>query len=415
MSERRVVVTGIGTVSCLGNSLPEMWSALIAGKSGITRFAGNEQDGSSFCVGEVRDLTLQNVTPKEDRRMARHVRFAIAAADEAMLGAGLARDPAVRGEDPFRFGAMISSALAGVIEYERNFEMLKRRGPNGVSALFIPKFMLNGASGTIAIRYGLRGPNFSPASACAAGSHALGEAFRVIRRGEANLMLAGGTEACLTTLMLSGFQSLTALSQNPDPEKACRPFDLNRDGFILSEGAAVLVLEELEHARNRGAKILAELAGYGATCDATHITAPDPEAAGSIRAMRMALKTADCQPEAVGCISAHGTGTRLNDRCEAKAIRETFGAWTDNIKVSAIKSMIGHTLGASGALAAAAAVQTLRTGVVPPTINYETPDPECDLDVTPNQAVQIDTEAVMINSLGFGGHNAALLFRRAKG
>jgi len=415
MSERRVAVTGIGVVSCLGNSLPEMWSGLTAGKSGITRFSGNEQYGSSFCVGEVRDLTLRDVTPKEDRRMARHVRFTIAAADEAMQAAGLAYDPKVRGEDPFRFGAMISSAVAGVIEYERNFEMLDRRGPNGVSALFIPKFMLNGASGSIAIRYGLRGPNFSPASACAAGSHSLGEAYWVIRRGEADLMLAGGTEACLTNLMLCGFQSLTALSPNPDPEKACRPFDLNRDGFILSEGAAVLLLEEMEHARARGAKILAEFAGYGATCDATHITAPDPEAEGSIRAMRMALETANCPPEAVGCISAHGTGTRLNDRCEAKAIRKTFGDWTDKIKVSAIKSMIGHALGASGVLSSAAAVQTLRTGIVPPTINYETPDPECDLDVTPNQAAQIDTEAVMINSLGFGGHNAALLFRRAKG
>ena len=236
-----------------------------------------------------------------------------------------------------------------------------------------------------------------------------------IRRGDADLMLAGGTEACLTRLMLSGFQSLTALSPNPDPGKACRPFDLNRDGFVLSEGAAVLVLEEIEHARKRGAEILAELAGYGATCDATHITAPDPEAKGSIRAMRMALETADCPPEAVGSISAHGTGTRLNDRCEAKAIREVFGAWTDKIKVSAVKSMMGHALGASGALAAAAAVQTLRTGMVPPTINYETPDPECDLDVTPGQAVRIDTEAVMTNSLGFGGHNAALLFRRSKG
>ena len=415
MNERRVAVTGIGVVSCLGNSLPDMWAALLAGKSGIGRFAGNEPDGSSFSVGEVRDLTLRDITPKEERRMARYVRFAVAAADEAMLTAGLARDPEVRGEDPFRFGALIASGAGGIIEYEQSLDTLSRRGPNGVSAFFMPKFMLNGASGTVAVRYGLRGPNFSPVSACASGSHALGEAMWTIRRGDADLMLAGGTEACLTRLMLSGFQSLTALSPNPDPGKACRPFDLNRDGFVLSEGAAVLVLEEIEHARKRGAEILAELAGYGATCDATHITAPDPEAKGSIRAMRMALETADCPPEAVGSISAHGTGTRLNDRCEAKAIREVFGAWTDKIKVSAVKSMMGHALGASGALAAAAAVQTLRTGMVPPTINYETPDPECDLDVTPGQAVRIDTEAVMTNSLGFGGHNAALLFRRSKG
>ena len=415
MNERRVVVTGIGAVSCLGNSFPETWNAMVAGKSGIGRFSGTGSDGISFCAGEVKGLTLQDITPKEERRTTRYARLAVAAADEAMRSAGLARDPEVRSGDPFRFGALITSSVGGVIDYEQNLDILNRRGPNGVLPLLIPKFLVNGASGTIAIRHGLRGPNFSPTSACASGSHALGEAMWIIRRGDADLMLAGGTEACLTPLMLSGFYALTALSCNPDPAKACRPFDRDRDGFVLAEGAALLVLEEAQHARKRGAEILAELTGYGATCDATHITAPDPEALGSIRAMRSALASAGCPKESIGCISAHGTGTRLNDRCEAKAIREVFGDHADKIKVSAIKSMLGHPLAASSSFSAAAAVQTLRTGIVPPTINYETPDPECDLDVTPNHAAEIDTEAVMTNSLGFGGHNAALVFRRWKG
>ena len=415
MKERRIVITGIGAVSCLGNSWKTTWAGLIGGKSGIGRITRFDPAGLPDLAGEVRGLTLEDVMPKEERRMARSIRFAVAAADEAMKQAGLPRRMEECGMDPFRFGALIASAAGGVEEYERHLEVLDRRGPGGVSAFFVPKFMLNAASGTLAIRYGLRGPNYSPASACASGSHAIGEGMWMIRRGDADLMLAGGTEACLTRLMMSGFHSLTALSCHPDPARACRPFDRDRDGFVLSEGAAVLVLEEAEHARKRGAGILAELAGYGATCDSGHITAPDPEAEGTVHAMRTALTQADCPPEKIDCISAHGTATIANDRCEARAIRKTFGPLTDRIKVSAIKSMIGHSLGASGALSAAAAVQTLRTGIVPPTLNFENPDPECELDVTPNQAVRIDPEAVMTNSLGFGGHNAALVFRRWKG
>ena len=412
---KRVVITGMGAVSCLGNTLRETWDGLIRGRSGIGRISLFDPSGLPDTVGEVRNLVVPDATPKEERRMARYVRFAAAAAQEAMLQAGLPTDPRQREGDPFRFGALISSGAGGIDECERNLEIMSRRGPGGVSAFFVPKFILNTASGTLAIRYGLRGPNFSPASACASASHALGEALWIILRGDADLMLAGGAEASITKLMMGGFHSLTTLSCHPDPEKACRPFDRNRDGFVLSEGAAVLVLEELEHARKRGAEILAEIAGYGASCDAYHITAPDPDAAGVAHAMRKAMEMAQCPAEEVGCISAHGTGTIANDRCEAKAIREVFGTWTDRIKVSAVKSMIGHSLGASGALAAAAAVQTLRTGIVPPTINYETPDPECALDVTPNKAAEINATAAMTSSLGFGGHTAILVFKKWKG
>ena len=409
---RRVVATGIGAVTCAGNSWQESWKKLVAGQSGIGRITLFDPAGLPDTAGEVRKLELENLTPKEDRRMSRNVRFAVAAADEAMTQAGL---NGVREEDPFRFGALISNGAGGVDEYEKQLKNLERRGSGGVSAFFVPKFMVNGASGTLAVRYGLRGPNFSPTSACASSSHAIGEAMWMIRRGDADLMLAGGTEACLTPLIMSGFHSLTALSCNPVPEKACRPFDLNRDGFVLSEGAGVLVLEELEHARKRGADILAELCGYGATCDVRHITAPDLTGSGVAAAMQRALETAQCPSDEVGCISAHGTGTKANEVCEAKAIQKIFGRRTSEIKVSAIKSMIGHALSASGAISAAAAVQTLKTGIIPPTINYETPDPECPLDVTPNHAVEIPVGAVMTNSLGFGGHNAALIFRRWKG
>ncbi|MBO4649095.1 MAG: beta-ketoacyl-[acyl-carrier-protein] synthase family protein [Lentisphaeria bacterium] len=415
MNSRRIVITGIGAVSCAGNSWTETWNSLSSGRSGIGHLTRFPAEGLPDCAGEVRDLVLTDVTPKEERRMPRAVRFAVSAGDEAMRMAGLSRDPGERGGDPFRFGVLLANGAGAVDEYEKNLNILERRGPSGVSAFFIPKFMSSASTGNLAVRYRLQGPGFDTVSACASSAHAIGEAMWIIRRGDADIMLAGGSEACLTRLMMSGFNSLTALSCHPDPVRACRPFDLNRNGFVLAEGAAVLVLEELEHARSRGAQILAELSGYGATCDGWHITAPDPDARGLVRAMRNAMELAECPVDGIGCISAHGTGTIANDRCEARAIRTVFGERTDRIKVSAIKSMIGHAMGASGALSAAAAVQTLRTGIVPPTINYETPDPECPLDVTPNVAAKIDTDAVMTTSLGFGGHNAVLIFKRWKG
>ena len=412
MKDRRIAVTGVGAVSCLGNDVPTLWNGLTAGKSGIGSITLFPAEDLPFPIGEVRGLTLSDTSARDERRMARFVRFAVAAADEAMRMAKLDKSPDRQDFDPFRFGALIANGAGGVEEYDRNLEALNRRGPGGVSAFFVPKYMSNGAAGTLALRYGLRGPNFNPVSACASGAHAVGEAMWMIKRGDADIMLAGGAEACLNRLMASGFHSLTALSLTMPPEQACRPFDRDRDGFVLAEGAAVLVLEELEHARRRSAAILAELVGYGATCDASHITAPAPDASGMTRAIRNALIRAGGVLEDIGCVIAHGTGTVANDRCEAKALHLAFGAHTEKLKVSAIKSMIGHALSASGALSAIAAVEVLRTGTVPPTINFRTPDPECVLDVTPNTAARIDTEYVLTNNLGFGGHNAALLFRK---
>jgi len=413
MNLRRVAVTGIGCVSCAGGDFPSTWESLIRGRSGIAPVTLFPADGLPDAAGEVRDFSLAGiVTPKQERRMARAVRFAAAAAAEAMRQARLPA-AAERSGDPFRFGALIACGAGGVEEYDRAAAILADRGPGAVSPFFIPKYMSNSAAATVAMLFGLRGPCFNPVSACASGSHAIGEAMWMIRRGDADLMLAGGAEAPVTRLMMSGFHSLTALSTATPPERACRPFDRDRDGFVLAEGAAVLVLEELEHARARGAAILAEIAGYGASCDACHITAPDPEALGMTRAILNALETAQCPPSEVGCISAHGTGTAANDRCETRAIRRAFGErLAPKIRVSAIKSMIGHALSASGAMAAAAAVRTLRTGIVPPTINYGTPDPECELDVTPNRAGHTDSAYLLVNSLGFGGHNAALLLKR---
>ena len=324
--ERRVVVTGMGAVSCAGNSVPALWDSLTAGRSGIGPITLFDAADLPCPAGEVRDFVLPpDVTPKEARRMARNTRFAVAAAGEAMTAARLGRTPAERGGDPFRFGVFMASGAGGVDVYDRSFETLAQRGPNGVSPFFMPTYIVNAAGGVLAIRWGLRGPNFDPASACASGAHAIGEAVWTIRRGDADLMLAGGTEASITRLFVSGFYALTALSGGTPPEKACRPFDLHRDGFVLSEGAGALVLEELEHARKRGAPILAEVAGYGASCDATHITAPDPTGEGLAYAIRRALDMAGCAPAEVGAVYAHGTGTAANDRAEAKSFGIVFG------------------------------------------------------------------------------------------
>lgn len=411
MTERRVVVTGMGAVSCAGNDLASLWRSLASGRSGIGRCTRFDTAGLPSAAGEVRDFTPAGVTPKEARRMARAALFAAAAADEAMAQAGFAEKLDPRIADPFRFGVLFSNSAGGLEEYDRSAGQLAGRGPGGVSAFFIPTFISNGPAGTLAIRRGLRGPNFNPVSACASGAHAIGEAAWMIRRGDADLMLAGGAEACLTRLMMSGFHALTALSTTEPPERACRPFDLNRDGFVMAEGAGALVLEELEHARRRGAAILAEVAGYGASCDACHITAPAPDGSGLAYAIRRALEMANCTSAEVGAVIAHGTGTVVNDRVEAAALRTVFGPDPAAPKVSAIKSMIGHAFSASGALSALAAVQVLRTGVLPPTLHYETPDPACPLAVSAGPET-VDTRYLLTDNLGFGGHNAALLFRR---
>ena len=409
--ERRVVITGLGAVSCAGNSVPALWKSLVAGRSGIGPITTFDGTGLPCPVGEVKDFILTGTTPREARRMSRNTRFAVGAACEAMKQARV-KSPV---PEPFRFGVLFSSGAGGVEVYDQNAEILERRGPDGVSPFFIPTYMPNGAGGTLAIRWGLRGPNFAPVSACASSAHAIGEGAWIIRRGDADLMLAGGTEACLTRLMTSGFNALTALSRTSPPEKACRPFDLDRTGFVLAEGAGALVLEELEHALRRGAEIIAEVAGYGSGCDGTHLTAPDQSGAGIAYAIGRAMETAGVTPEAVKAVYAHGTGTVVNDRVEARALQTVFGPALRTVKVCAVKSMIGHALSASGALAAVAAAQTLRTGILPPTINYSNFDPECPLDVNSSGACRVDTGAVLIDALGFGGHNAALILKRWEG
>lgn len=414
MDERRVVITGMGSVSCGGNSVSALWDTLISGRSGIGPVTVCDPSGiPSSIAGEVRDLVLNDVSRKEERRMARFVRFALAACDEALLMAGIPKRAEERSEDPFRFGVFIASGAGGVDVYDKNSEILNTHGPGSVSALYIPGFIVNSASGMLSMRYGAKGPGFCTTSACASGATAIGEAGWAIRRGDADMMLAGGVEACITRLLMSGFSSLTALStRNDEPERASRPFDRDRDGFVISEGAGVLFLEELEHARARGAVILAELAGYGATCDAYHITAPDPDGVGDAAAMQIAMRRASCSPEQVGHICAHGTATPVNDRCEIRAIRRAFGPAAETVAINGIKSMIGHTIAAAGSIGSISCIQTLRTGIIPPTINCEHQDPECDLNVTPLTAARIDTEYALSNSLGFGGHNAALLFRK---
>ena len=409
MKFRRVVITGMGAVSCAGGSAPALWESLVRGKSGIGKVTLFDAADLPCPAGEVRDFTLAGVTPKAARRMTRFVRFAVGAADEALRMAKLEKPEA---EASFRYGVLVASGSGGLDEYDGAMASLSGRGVNAVSPFFIPKVIANCAAGTLAAHCGWKGVNFCPVSACSSGSHSIGEAAWVIRRGDADVMLAGGSEACLTKLMMSGFNSLTALSRNPVPERACRPFDRDRDGFVMAEGAGVLVLEELEHALNRGAPILAEVAGYGASCDAYHLTAPAPDGSGMAQALRTALMHAEIPPEAVGAVSAHGTGTIANDRCETLALKSVFGAHAAKLKVTAIKSMIGHAFAAAGAFAAIAAVRSLESGLVPPTLNYENPDPECDLDVVAGQALRVDPEYVMVNALGFGGHNAALLLKK---
>ncbi len=406
--ERRVVITGMGIVSCAGNSVPAFWESLLAGRSGIGPITLFDAAGLPSAAGEVRGFDLPELSPKEKRRMARCTRFAVGAAGEALRSAGLETSPEKRVGDPFRFGALISCGAGGLEVYDQGYEVLKSRGPNSVSAFFMPRYISNSASGMTAIRYGLKGPNFDPVSACASSAHAIGEGAWMIRRGDADLMLAGGAESCLTRLIVSGFNALTALSRITPPEAACRPFDLNRQGFVPAEGACVLVLEELEHARKRGAPILAEIAGYGASCDAAHITAPDPSGAGLAYAVRRALDGAGLTSGQVGAVYAHGTGTAANDLVESKVLNSVFR----EVRVCAVKSMIGHALSASAALGTAAAVKTLLTGLLPPTINCTDQDPACPLNLTNQGAVRTDTEAVLVDSLGFGGHNAALILKR---
>ena len=417
MKEKRVVVTGFGALSCAGNGVEALWRAVSEGHcelGAITRF-----DTSAYrtrIAGEIKDFDVTRyMSPKEAKRVDRFCQYAIGAADEALADAGLPSDLRTAGEavDVDRVGVMVSSGIGGLETITEQIRILTERGPGRVSPLLIPMMISDLASGNISIRTGAAGPNFGVVSACSTGCHSIGESMWAIKRGDAEIMICGGAEASVTEVGLAGFCSMKAMStRNDDPLHASRPFDLNRDGFVMSEGSGVLVLEELEHAKRRGARIHAEVIGYGATGDAYHITSPAPDGSGAARAMLMALRHAGIAPSEVDYINAHGTSTHLNDKFETQAIKSAFGEAAKKIAVSSTKGAIGHALGAAGGLESIICIRALETGIVPPTINYETPDPECDLDVTPNQAVKRDLRVALNSNLGFGGHNGALLFRR---
>jgi 3-oxoacyl-[acyl-carrier-protein] synthase II len=412
MSRRRVVVTGMGIVCPVGIGVEESWKALVAGKSGIGPIT--HYDASTYptkIAGEVKGFEPEKfMDRKEVRRNDRFIQFALAAADMAVKDSGL--DFAK--EDPERIGVIVGSGMGGLATIEDTHKTLMERGVRKVSPFFIPAIIINLAPGQIALRWGLKGPNFSPVSACATGNHSIGDAMMYVERGMADVMIAGGTEATLTPLGLAGFCAARAMSERNDaPEKASRPFDKGRDGFVAAEGSGIIVLEEYEHARKRGARIYAEICGYGASCDANHVTSPAPEGEGGQRAMRMALADTGLRPEQVGYVNTHGTSTPQGDIAECQAIRRVFGGWADaGLVVSSSKSMTGHMLGAAGGAEAVIALKALETGVVPPTINVDEQDPECVLDVVPNVARQVRLDAVLSNSFGFGGTNAVVAFKR---
>jgi 3-oxoacyl-[acyl-carrier-protein] synthase II len=411
MKRRRVVVTGLGLVCPVGIGVEESWKALVEGRSGIapiTLF-----DASTYptrIAGEVKGFEPEKFMEKKDaRRNDRFIQFALAAADMAIRDSGID----MAREEPERVGAIVGSGMGGLREIEDTHRTLIERGVRKVSPFFIPAIIINLAPGQIALRYGMKGPNFSPVSACATGNHSLGDALMYIERGMADVMVAGGVEATITPLGIAGFCAARAMSERNDaPERASRPFDRDRDGFVAAEGAGILILEEYERARRRGARIYAEVAGYGASCDANHITAPAPEGEGGQRAMRMAMADAGLAPDQVGYVNTHGTSTPQGDVAECQAIRKVFGPHADRIAISSTKSMTGHMLGAAGGAESVISVLALARGVLPPTINVENQDPDCALDVVPNAAREVKLDAVLTNSFGFGGTNAVLAFRR---
>jgi len=408
---RRVVVTGVGAVSPLGTGNQKNWDGLMHGRSGIsliTRF--DASDMPVRIAGEVKDFEPEQfIDKKEIKKMDLFIQYALAAAQFAMEDSGLQ----ITDENAERVGVLVGAGLGGLPTIEKYHSLLLEGGYKKISPFFIPMLIINLAPGHISIKYGAKGPNLSSVSACATGTHSIGDAYHMIARGDADAMIAGGTEATVTPLGIGGFAVMKALStRNDDPQKASRPFDKGRDGFIMGEGAGIVILEEYEAAKQRGAKIYAEVVGYGLTGDAYHMTAPAEGGEGAARCMKMALKNAGVNPEQVGYINAHGTSTPFNDLNESLAIKTVFGDHAYKLMVSSTKSMTGHLLGAAGGLEAAICCMVLDKGVVPPTINYEDPDPACDLDYVPNTAREVKVDYVMTNSLGFGGTNATLLFKR---
>lgn len=408
---RRVVVTGLGVVAPNGIGVETFWESLVNGVSGvdrITRFDAGRHD--TKIAAEVKGFDpLLYMEKKEVKKMDRFIHYALAGAIMAVDDAQLT----VKDDERSRIGVLIGTGMGGIPVLEETHKTLLEKGPGRISPFFIPSIITNLASGHIAIRFGLRGPNSCVSTACASGNHAIGESFELIGRGMADVMFAGGTEAVISPLTIGGFGAMKALStRNDAPQRASRPFDKGRDGFVMGEGAGVLILEELDHALQRGAKIYAELKGYGMSADAYHITAPEPEGAGAIASMILALEDAGLQPEEVDYINAHGTSTQAGDASETKAIKKVFGDHAYRLAVSSIKSMTGHLLGAAGGVESVATVLTLHHGVIPPTINYDEPDPECDLDYVPNKARWTKVRVAFNNSFGFGGTNATLVFKQ---
>jgi len=411
---RRVVVTGGAIVTSLGCEVGEFWDRVCAGKSGIgplERF-----DSTDFKVrfgGEVKDFNASehlDIDSKEIKRLDRFCQFAVVAAHKAISSSGIDFSAG----DPFRYGVLIGSGIGGLSEIEEQHSKLFGRGPARVSAFMIPRMMVNAASGNVSVRWGLRGPNSAVATACASATNAIGDAFKWIQNGVADVMVAGGSEAAVTPMGLSGFARMNALStRNDDPERASRPFDADRDGFVLSEGAGVIILEEWERARKRGAPILAEVLGYGMSSDASHITAPDPQGHGAARAMLSALEDGGLNPEEIDYVNAHGTSTQLGDRSETTAIKAVFNSHAKKLAVSSTKSQLGHLLGASGGVEFVVCAMALQQQVAPPTINLDNQDPECDLNYIPNEARQMPIKRILKNSFGFGGHNACLVLGKA--
>lgn len=411
--DRRVVVTGTGVISCVGNNTADFWDSLVNGRNGITPIT--RFDASRYktrIAGEVKNFSISNYMPeKEARRLDPFCHYAVAAADEALKSAGIPVD--LSGFNPERIGVVVGSGIGGIKVFEDQVNQLAVKGPDRTSPLLIPMLIIDMSSGAISMRYGAKGPNFGVVTACATACHSIGESSWIIRRGDADVMICGGTEAAITPIGFAGFCSMKAMTtKNDEPLKASRPFDKERDGFVMSEGAGVLILEELEHAKKRGVPILAEIAGYGATADAYHITSPAPGGTGASQAIRMALGHAKMNPEEIDYINAHGTSTPLNDKFETQAIKAVFGQYAHKVSISSTKGTTGHSLGAAGGLETIACIMALKNSIVPPTLNLDNPDPECDLDYTPNRAVEKTIKTAININLGFGGHNGVLIIKK---
>lgn len=414
MRKNRVVVTGLGVITPVGNDVSTFWSALKSGKSGAGPITSFDTSGfDSRIAAEVKgfDPTLYGISVKDVRHLEKFVQYAVASSKQAIADASLNLDK----ENRHRIGVLVGSGIGGLYTIEEQNKIYLNKGPSRLSPFLIPMLIVNEAAGQVAINFGLKGPNSCVATACASGAHAIGDASRIIERGDADVMICGGTESCIVATGVGGFCALKALStRNDEPEKASRPFDAKRDGFVIGEGCGLVVLESVEHAKKRKAHVYAELCGYGMSCDAYHITAPDPDGEGATQAMREALKDAKANPEDIDYINAHGTSTKLNDKVESMAIKRALGAYAKKTMVSSTKSMTGHMLGAAGGVEFVVCVLAIKDGVVPPTINYEYPDPDCDLDYVPNTARETEVDVCLSNSLGFGGHNATLIVKKFK-